>query len=98
MSCEHGEWSDCERCAEIESAYVRGYAAGKADAPADTLKNADSEKIRAALKVAKDLAALVGKQDHLIDYDAVSRGRKVIDAAIAAIESNRATLKEGGNA
>jgi hypothetical protein len=42
-------------------------------------------QIANALKVAKDLAALVGKQDHLIDYGAVARGREVIDAAIAQL-------------
>lgn len=49
------------------------------------------EQIGNALKVAKDLAALVGKQDHLIDYSAVARGREVIDAAIASLAAPAST-------
>lgn len=62
-----------------------------AGAPAETPK---PSVIADALKAAKDLAALVGTQDHLIDYAAVSRGRKVIDAAIDLLAAQPAPATE----
>lgn len=68
---------------------------------AEELRQADlvREQLVAALKIGRDVMALVGVQDHLIDYDAVSRGRKVVDAALLAAGqkpdlSKFATLEE----
>jgi hypothetical protein len=53
---------------------------------AEELRQADlvREQLVAALKIGRDVIALVGFQDHLIDYDAVSKGRKVVADALKA--------------
>lgn len=45
MSCKHGNWSDCEVCQEVEEAYARGLAAGKAE-PQHMTDTPTSENIK----------------------------------------------------
>lgn len=50
------------------------------------------EQLVAALKIGRDVMALVGVQDHLVDYDAVSKGRKIVVDALAAAGAGAALV------